>query len=53
MDKELAKIIESALKAPKPKCPKCGVEGVMKGCSMIAWCECPNCGKKLGETVVY
>lgn len=53
MDKALQKIIDKALKAPKPKCPNCGTEGVMRGCSMVAWCECPKCKTKIGDDVIY
>ena len=52
MDKELQKIIADALKAPNPKCPKCNIEGTMKGGGEVAWCECPKCKQKIGETTI-
>lgn len=54
MDKELAKIITRVLKdpSPNPKCPKCGIEGVIKGYGELAWCACPKCGQRLGELTV-
>lgn len=52
MDKKLAKIIEEALKAPNPKCPKCHIEGTIKGYGEFAWCQCPKCGQKIGEMVM-
>lgn len=53
MDKNLAKIVGRALKSPNPKCPDCRVEGVIKGCSVVAWCECPKCRKEIGKSVIY
>ncbi len=54
MDKELAKIIRDALKAPNPKCPECKVEGEMKGYSnILAICKCPKCGQVIGDSVIY
>lgn len=53
MDKKLMGIIEEALKTPLPKCPICNIEGVMKGCSIVAWCECPKCEERIDESVIY
>lgn len=49
---ELEEIIRGAIKTPNPKCPECKVEGVVKAWGELAWCECPNCGRKIGEMVM-
>lgn len=52
MDKKLAEIVSEAIKEPNPKCPKCNIEGVIKGWGEVAWCECPVCRAKIGEAVI-
>jgi len=51
-DKELTKIIEDTLSQPPTRCPKCGATGIIKGSGEVAWCECSQCGEKIGDTLI-
>lgn len=51
-DSKLVAIIEDSLKTPNPRCPDCDVEGVVRGSGEVAWCECPECGVRIGETLL-